>query len=341
MQHRILHLSLSLLFICCAPLFVASCTGTEPVDGAQAIDGDENQSDGDHTDSLASTCVGDNPQGCVDGSCAYGFVCETTEDCLSSSCACNEETAEWVCDSDCSGGMCVPAPTGQLSGRVVDAQGEPAPGLKMICCTDNMCINAETDDNGVYLFTNVFVEPTKIQILAASETILDILYFQNVVADVTSTLSKDVVLFTTQEPYAPWPVTSGGSVSLAGGLLELTADPDTLKYPLGTQIEELRAQAINVADLPPFDALPWEGSENDSFAFLMDPLHIEASETVQMRVATNGQFNEGTIFQIWAVHSDKATLVDSGEAIVDADGFIVSTDGVSITHLSMLILAPK
>jgi len=53
---------------------------------------------------------GPSPAGCRSTGCGAGMVCERRAQCRPSSCGCNAETGQWVCTSDCGGGVCVPAP---------------------------------------------------------------------------------------------------------------------------------------------------------------------------------------------------------------------------------------
>ncbi len=76
-----------------------------------------------------TTCLQDNPAGCFATGCDEGYVCLDSEyDCMSSECMCDESQGEWMCSSDCNGGVCY------LSG----------------CMDPNACnynIDAEVSDN--------------------------------------------------------------------------------------------------------------------------------------------------------------------------------------------------
>ena len=56
-----------------------------------------------------SACDGPNPVGCHVQGCPDGEIC-VDEGCAPSACACDPATGTWVCDLDCGGGTCAPAP---------------------------------------------------------------------------------------------------------------------------------------------------------------------------------------------------------------------------------------
>ncbi|MBK6809156.1 MAG: hypothetical protein IPG81_09690 [Sandaracinaceae bacterium] len=68
-----------------------------------------------HPDPTPAAC-GRNPEGCRSSGCPSGMRCDTRVACVPSSCGCNAETGQYVCTSDCGGGMCVrdrPSPPAQ------------------------------------------------------------------------------------------------------------------------------------------------------------------------------------------------------------------------------------
>lgn len=55
--------------------------------------------------SLCDACQG----GCMSGGCPDGFECVVDpNECIPSTCGCNEETLSCICTSDCGGGSCKP-----------------------------------------------------------------------------------------------------------------------------------------------------------------------------------------------------------------------------------------
>lgn len=52
------------------------------------------------------SCPGPNPAGCRETGCGPGMVCDTRAACRPSSCGC--ANGQWVCTSDCGGGVCRP-----------------------------------------------------------------------------------------------------------------------------------------------------------------------------------------------------------------------------------------
>jgi hypothetical protein len=286
------------------------------------------------------TCEGENPEGCSEGNCDHGFECAASDDCLSGSCDCDPETGEWICEENCLGGECVPLPTGHITGRIVNADGMGIGAAKIICCTATVCINVDTDADGYYLVSDILIEPRKMQVLDTTNTYMSILFYQEVVADSTSSLGRDVILPTTTETAASWTEDEGGSVSLAGGKLELTAASGVLDYPLGTAVEEVLAQELEVSDLPPYDEEPWAGVESMSYAFLFDPVHIVSEEAVELKITATETLVPGEQYQIWSVEPDTATLIDCGTATVDSNGHIVSDSSSDLKHLSIIIVIP-
>lgn len=53
-------------------------------------------------------CISENPQGCINVGCGLGEICLVQEqDCIPSSCNCDESIGDWICTNDCEGGSCV------------------------------------------------------------------------------------------------------------------------------------------------------------------------------------------------------------------------------------------
>ena len=63
-------------------------------------------------------CMGENPAGCFETGCDEGYECIVTEDdCIPSSCFCDESTfyGSWFCTEDCGGGICQPIQLGDIN----------------------------------------------------------------------------------------------------------------------------------------------------------------------------------------------------------------------------------
>ncbi len=58
-----------------------------------------------------SSCPGANPAGCFQNGCVDGYECidDWENNCVSSTCSCDEITGQWMCTDDCNGGTCIPA----------------------------------------------------------------------------------------------------------------------------------------------------------------------------------------------------------------------------------------
>tara|TARA_B100001029_G_scaffold178914_1_gene186734 strand:+ start:295 stop:2283 length:1989 start_codon:yes stop_codon:yes gene_type:complete len=55
-----------------------------------------------------TTCLEDSPAGCFETGCSEGYVCidDSENNCVPSSCNCDEEIGNWNCTNDCNGGTC-------------------------------------------------------------------------------------------------------------------------------------------------------------------------------------------------------------------------------------------
>ena len=63
-----------------------------------------------------SYCIEPNPAGCQSTGCDDGFECIVDiNDCIPSSCWCQEFTGDWICIEDCGGGACLPTLYGDVN----------------------------------------------------------------------------------------------------------------------------------------------------------------------------------------------------------------------------------
>jgi hypothetical protein len=55
------------------------------------------------------SCPGANPSGCFQNGCVDGYECidDWENNCVSSTCSCDEVTGQWMCTNDCNGGTCM------------------------------------------------------------------------------------------------------------------------------------------------------------------------------------------------------------------------------------------
>jgi len=61
-------------------------------------------------------CIESNPAGCQNTGCDDGFECIIdVNDCIPSSCWCEEFTGNWICTEDCGGGACSPILYGDIN----------------------------------------------------------------------------------------------------------------------------------------------------------------------------------------------------------------------------------
>ena len=229
---------------------------------------------------------------------------------------------------------------GQVEGRLVDADGAPAPNLNVLCCTLGVCYAGGTDEDGRYFFDDLEPGPKKMQVVDTTDTFVDMIFYQDVPTPALHSPGADVVLTRRTGAPSAWPVQEGGQVVLAGGALELVAEPGSVKYPSGLAEEALLAQQVPAALLPPYDQAPWSAAPDRTTAFLLDPLQISASSPVTLRVRADGE-GPGARFTIWSADSSLAVLQEVGGATVDAEGWLVSDEDAQITELTALVLVPR
>jgi hypothetical protein len=90
-------------------------------------------------------CMGENPAGCFETGCDEGYECIVTEDdCIPSSCFCDESTfyGNWFCTEDCGGGICQPI---QLIG---DINNDGTVNIIDVVSLVNMVLNNDSSPSG-------------------------------------------------------------------------------------------------------------------------------------------------------------------------------------------------
>jgi len=238
-------------------------------------------------------------------------------------------------------GVEVPEGEAATAGRLVDTAGAPIEGLRVLCCSSETCLIDTTDADGVYL--HIGIVPThryKMQVTDAGGTYSDLIYYQPYVVDQLSVMEVDVIVPVIESEYTDWPAETGGTVTLAGGELELTAAPGALDYPLGKP-EQLLAERVPAAQLPPYVPAPWAGLEEGAIAYVFTPATVEVESPAALRIILPEAPAEGTNYALWNADSHTGDMVAAGNASVDAEGAIVTGDASGIGYFSTLVLVPS
>ncbi len=232
-------------------------------------------------------------------------------------------------------------PLACVTGRLVDVDGQPLEGLKVSACTSSSCIAGQTGPDGVYKIGGLPVEPHKLEILARIRGYATMIFAQPVAAGVYAEAPRDIVVPALEAAAAAWPPDAGGAVSVAGGMLELSAAAGTLKYPLGTVNKEVYGVEIAASDLPPFDIEPWVGKEAGTRAFILNPFPMRATASVGMRVLGADGVAAGTPYTVYTAGHLDAHLEQAGVATSDGAGSIVLEPGANLTTLTTIIVVPN
>lgn len=95
-------------------------------------------------DAEATACKRPNPVGCLTAGCPDGQECVADQGCAPSSCGCHAETGDWICSSDCGGGVCV-ARNGD-AGEGATCKGPNPAGCVQTGCPDGQeCVTDDAD----------------------------------------------------------------------------------------------------------------------------------------------------------------------------------------------------
>ena len=234
------------------------------------------------------------------------------------------------------------APTGSVAGRLIAPDGQGISGLRMLACTPSICYWDETDGEGRFLVSDLALGPLKMQTGDPSATRLELIFYHWLDDEGTSELAEAVTvpLLPADDP-VPWSE-AGGSVLLAGGQLELIAEPESITYPFGTKEESVRARRVPGSQLPHYDWTPWAGEEADTFAFVINPTGIEVEPVASLRVIDD-TLAPCDAYRIWSVASKDGRVTYAGIATVEErEGTLVleSIEGAALNELTTLIFSP-
>lgn len=233
-------------------------------------------------------------------------------------------------------------PTGSVAGRLVHPDGQPIEGMRMLACTPSICYWDETDSDGRFLVSDLTLEPLKMQTGDPGGTHLDLIFYHLLETEAVSELPSELIVpLRDGEPAVAWP-DEGGTVTLASGQLELEVDPEAVSYPVGTKEKAVSAMRIEGANLPPFDWAPWEGREDETFAFVVNPVGVTVTPHARVRVLGT-EPGPCTTFRLWTVKAKTGALSYAGLMTTetrDGETLLVSSPDAEIGEFTTLILSP-
>ncbi|MFO0744102.1 MAG: hypothetical protein U1F43_00315 [Myxococcota bacterium] len=257
--------------------------------------------------------------------------------------ACGDDAKGEPAPVDCNPGV-GGKPVGCVFGTLVDTKGKPLSGVKVSACTDVECIRADTAADGTYDIQGLQVAAHHIEVLGDPKGVATMVWWQAVPAGVQSRLKEPVVL----QPLAgitkvPWLPDDGGTVTLADGRLELTAEPGTLKYAAGTVAADKAVLAIelDIDDIPPYDIEPWKGKESKSMAFVVNPFPLKASAPIKVKVLGETGVAAGTPYTLYVADPVFGNLERAGILTADGSGALVSESGMTLQDLTTLVIVPN
>ncbi len=230
--------------------------------------------------------------------------------------------------------VCPGPDAGCATGFIVDNEGCPVEGIKILACDDDSCITGDTDANGMYLIS-LSAGWRKMQVMGTKKDFMTILFHTDVVAGSPSSPAKHVQLVPEATESAALVAETGGTAVVAGGALEITAEAEDAEFPIGFD-EALSAVAAPVSSLGPYDSAPWAGKEDGTLAFHLGPATVKSKEKgFSFKVTTAVA---GTTYAMYYVDGHDATLKDVGQATADDAGVV---EGSGVTSLTTLILIPQ
>jgi hypothetical protein len=233
-------------------------------------------------------------------------------------------------------------PTGAVTGRLVHPDGQPIEAMRMLACTPSICYWDETDSDGRFLVSDLTLEPLKMQTGDPSGAHLDLVFYHLLETEDVAELPGDVIVPMRDDEIAvAWPE-DGGVVTLAAGQLELEVGANAVSYPVGTMDKAVRAMRLEGAELPPYDWAPWAGREDETFAFVVNPVGVTVTPSPRVRVL-GGDPAPCTTYRLWTVQAKTGALSYAGLMTTDmrdGEALLVSSPDTVIEEFTTLILSP-
>jgi hypothetical protein len=229
-----------------------------------------------------------------------------------------------------------------ICGTVLDEAGKPLEGVMVQACTSEICDKVNTDAAGHFL---VLVDPSERSMKAVGNKFQRVSpnWYQNAVSGQSNRVLKPVSMPAIGTP-APLPAVTGGTVTVAGGKLEITA-PAGLTYTPGAT-EEVAGVALAIESLPPYDIEPWKGKEAASLAFVFYPFDwVKTAEGTDyaFKVMDVAGAKAGDVYDVYMSDPyNYGKLEKVGTATVGADGKTLASDaGIKLHILSTWVGVPR
>ena len=230
-----------------------------------------------------------------------------------------------------------PDPTGVLAGKVVSIAGAPVDGASVLACNHSMCFTGVAIEDGTFVIDQLEEGPYKVQVMGSILGFMNMAFNAEVFQDQTTTISRDIVLVEIVEEMASLLEDEGGTLALAEGAVEFTAEPGALDYPLGF---DEAMHGVPLSALPPHDVEPWVGAPEGTAAFHFNPFGAESDPALTFRVLSG--LLPSTSYGAWVVEIKLGRLEKTGVATTDADGVLESGGAVpGLGALSSVVLVPE
>jgi hypothetical protein len=120
----------------------------------------------------------------------------------------------------------------------------------------------------------------------------------------------------------------------------LTAQPASLIYPFGFTDDMIRGLQIPASEIPPQNEEPWLGYEEESIAFLMNPVDVRSKEPLSLKIQDGGDRAVGAQFSVWSFNSSKGKMEMVGVATVQDDQTLLGDPDLVLTRVTLLVLIP-
>ena len=233
-----------------------------------------------------------------------------------------------------------PVVRGSVAGKIVNASGNGLMGMRLLACTDSLCMSGETDANGEYLFENLAVEPLKMQLEDLEQGVLN-----------------DSFLSRRRGRSAKRFVSARGDAEgarecccLVGGQRRdgircgwcVDADGRIRRFGIPFWLQRRRSfgEYVGGADIPPYNVEPFLADVENAFAFMLQPVGTKSSQAVSFTISDHVTQPELTVYDVYEV-TGKAKLNAIGTATVNASGDLVSDAATNWTELTGLVLVPQ